>query len=222
MARRIGDGAGRGGKTLTEEDRALWRKVADTAKPLPGRAAALRASSAAPAAPEEPRIQAAPSKAGENTDRGMIGAMRAALAGSWKGSALDGVGDRGSPPSTGRRSTGPNLHPIEKPVHRKLTSGRVALEARIDLHGMAEAEAHAVLLDFLRRSWRGGARHVLVITGKGSSGGSRGVLKRMVPRWLSQPDFAAYVAGHAQAGRGHGGEGALYIRLKRQSAPPSR
>lgn len=207
------------GKPLTEEDRALWRKVARTATPLPGRSAALLASSAAPGDPAEPP----PAPGGPTTDgkpdTGLVGAMRAALATSWKGSALDDPQKGGMRGTSARSRSDPNLHPIEKPVHRKLASGRVPLEARIDLHGMAEADAHGVLLDFLRRAHRDGARHVLVITGKGSSAGSSGVLKRMVPRWLSQPGFAALVAGHAHAARGHGGEGALYVRLKRRREP---
>ncbi|MGG2478372.1 Smr/MutS family protein, partial [Rhizobium sp. BR5] len=59
--------------------------------------------------------------------------------------------------------------PMEKPVKRKLTRGRLPLEGRIDLHGMFQSEAHAVLLDFLLRAHERGLRHVLVITGKGRS-----------------------------------------------------
>jgi DNA-nicking Smr family endonuclease len=72
------------------------------------------------------------------------------------------------------------------PVKRKIAKGRLALEARIDLHGMIQSEAHVLLLDFLIRAYERGMRHVLVITGKGSSLCSDGALKRAVPMWFSQ------------------------------------
>lgn len=111
-------------------------------------------------------------------------------------------------------------HPIEKPVIRKLARGRLPIDGRIDLHGLTQSEAHNLLLGFLARAHERGLRHVLVITGKGASRGSEGALKRAVPVWLSKPEFRFLISGYEDAARGHGGEGALYIRLRREKANP--
>ncbi|KQQ49057.1 DNA mismatch repair protein MutS [Rhizobium sp. Leaf311] len=111
--------------------------------------------------------------------------------------------------------------PMEKPVKRKLTRGRLSLEARIDLHGMFQSEAHAVLLDFLVRAHERGLRHVLVITGKGRSLGSDGALKRAVPMWFSKPEYRYLISSYEDASMNHGGDGALYVRLARRRGDTS-
>ncbi|MEM5470840.1 Smr/MutS family protein [Hoeflea sp. AS60] len=111
-------------------------------------------------------------------------------------------------------------HPIEKPVIRKLARGRLPIDGRIDLHGLTQSEAHNLLFGFLARAHERGLRHVLVITGKGASRGSEGALKRAVPVWLAKPEFRFLISGYEDAARGHGGEGALYIRLRREKANP--
>ncbi len=111
--------------------------------------------------------------------------------------------------------------PMEKPVKRKLTRGRLPLEARIDLHGMFQSEAHAVLLDFLVRAHERGLRHVLVITGKGRSLGSDGALKRAVPMWFSKPEYRYLISSYEDASMNHGGDGALYVRLARRRGDTS-
>ena len=80
---------------------------------------------------------------------------------------------------------------------------------------MTQSEAHALLLSFLQRAHANGVRYVLVITGKGFSSGGDGILRRQVPAWLSTPPFRALVSSHDVSARQHGGEGALYIRLRR-------
>ncbi|KGF69918.1 DNA mismatch repair protein MutS [Hoeflea sp. BAL378] len=114
----------------------------------------------------------------------------------------------------------PGPHPIEKPVIRKLARGRLPIDGRIDLHGLTQSEAHNLLFGFLARAHERGLRHVLVITGKGASRGSEGVLKRLVPDWLGKPEFRFLISGYEDAARGHGGDGALYIRLRRERAKP--
>jgi len=110
-----------------------------------------------------------------------------------------------------------NQHqPLERPVRRKIAKGRLPLEARIDLHGLYQGEAHDLLLDFLLRAHQRGLRHVLVITGKGSSMGSEGALKRAAPLWFSKPEFRYLISSYEPAAQHHGGEGALYIRLARR------
>jgi DNA-nicking Smr family endonuclease len=110
----------------------------------------------------------------------------------------------------------PALAPIDRRSKQKLARGTQAIDARIDLHGRTQDEAHVVLLRFLRRAQANGAKTVLVITGKGGrSDSGRGVLKRQVPMWLALPEFRALVVGFGDAAIGHGGEGALYVRVRR-------
>jgi DNA-nicking Smr family endonuclease len=111
----------------------------------------------------------------------------------------------------------PVLAPLGRRFKQRLARGTDAIDARLDLHGMTQSEAHHALSAFLRRSQARGARTILVITGKGSADayGGRGVLKRQVPMWLRLPEFRGYVVGFEQAGITHGGEGALYVRLRR-------
>ena len=88
---------------------------------------------------------------------------------------------------------------------RRVNRGAVAIDARIDLHGMTQAAAHSRLSDFLCGAQASGARLVLVITGKGRNNGSgegeRGVLRRLVPIWLASPDLRPVVVGFDEAGR---------------------
>ena len=113
----------------------------------------------------------------------------------------------------------PPLVPLDRRLKQRLARGAVEIDARIDLHGRTQSEAHGALLRFLRRAQADGAKVVLVITGKGGSTSAfaheRGVLKRQVPLWLALPEFRALVLGVEDAHVGHGGEGALYVRLRR-------
>lgn len=112
------------------------------------------------------------------------------------------------------------LVPLEQETLRKLTRGSTDPEARIDLHGMRQAEAHSQLKSFLHHHHAVGHRVVLVITGKGASADfafrpdERGVLRRMAPHWLAAPDLRNIVLGFTVASRRHGGDGAFYVRLR--------
>ncbi len=110
------------------------------------------------------------------------------------------------------------LHDIDRPTIRKIARGRVEIQARIDLHGLRQREAHDLLYSFLADAWHRGLRFVLVITGKGASYGSEGVLKQAVPQWFSTPLFRIYVSAYEDAARHHGGQGALYVRLRKTPA----
>lgn len=114
-----------------------------------------------------------------------------------------------------RRRAGPKPPPdlIEPRRHRRLVRERDVIEARIDLHGMTWEVARASLESFLHRAQLQGHRAVLVITGKGRL--SDGILRRSVPDWLAAPGVRHLVAGVSPAARRHGGEGALYVALKR-------
>lgn len=103
---------------------------------------------------------------------------------------------------------------IEPRRRQRLARERDPIAARIDLHGMDQDQARAALDRFLRRAWDDGYRAVLVITGKGVQGD--GVLRRRAPEWLGARDLNPIVAGVSEAHRRHGGEGALYVALRRK------
>jgi DNA-nicking Smr family endonuclease len=113
----------------------------------------------------------------------------------------------------------PPLAPLGRRFKQEVSRGRRAIDGRLDLHGMTQAQAHSALLAFLHSAQARGGRVVLVITGKGAPTddytSERGVLRRQVPRWLRLPEFRAHVVGFEEAHIGHGGEGALYVRLRR-------
>ncbi len=132
-----------------------------------------------------------------------------------------------APPSRQAKPSAPPLAPIERRLKRELGRGRGAIDAALDLHGLTQAEAHQALRGFLRRSQSRGARLVIIVTGKGGPldepapwTQERGVLRRLTPHWLREPDLRAVVLGFEEAGRAHGGSGALYVRLRRLKAAP--
>ena len=179
-------------KALSGEDRILWGKVARSIRPLPGRLDALAEFEEAFAErPEEAKPAPAPAKDLRGKTAGDIALVPG-----------------------GRKEA--RHHPLERPVKRKIARGRLPLEARIDLHGMIQSEAHGFLLGFLIHAHERGLRHVLVITGKGGSLGSDGALKRAVPLWFALPEFRPLISSYEPAARNHGGEGALYVRLARR------
>lgn len=108
---------------------------------------------------------------------------------------------------------------------RKLQSGKIEIDSRLDLHGLRQTDARAALLQFLQRAQASGHRYVKVITGKGRptdatepfdlfASGDRGVLRRSVPQWLAEPEFHLLVVRTTSAGRGQGGDGALIIHVR--------
>jgi DNA-nicking Smr family endonuclease len=123
-------------------------------------------------------------------------------------------------PSASKPASRPALPVVglERREKQRLARGTQGIDLRIDLHGKTQSEAHAALLGFLRGAQAQGARFVLVITGKGGgpgSSGERGILKRQVPHWLRLPEFRLLVLAIEDAHVTHGGEGALYVRMRR-------
>ncbi len=177
-------------RELSAEERALWHGVARSVRPL--RAPVRR----------------------EAETRGPDTVAPAART-AHKAKAIKLV----EPPRVVRPSP-PPLAVLARREKLKLARGRVGIDARIDLHGMTQAEAHMRLVRFLRRAQSDGAKFVLVITGKGARAGDpdRGVLRRQVPHWLQLPDLRDAVVGFEEAHVAHGGEGALYVRLRRAKA----
>ncbi|MGY6409985.1 MAG: Smr/MutS family protein [Alkalilacustris sp.] len=192
---------------LRAEEEALWRRVAETAQPLAGRPlpAALRPrpTAAPPADPPPPPVPAAP-EAGFRITPFRIGALR---------------------DSTAAPQPGPVRAPapaMDARAYRRLTRGKLAPEARIDLHGMTLAQAQPALTAFLRGAQGRGVRLALVITGKGRGSAAEGplpyrpgALRHEVPIWLQRAPLAALVQQVARAHPRHGGDGALYVYLRR-------
>ena len=178
-------------RSLSDDERALWETVTRAIKPLRRRAKAKEAAKAeATAAPAPPAKQS----------RSIVKAV--------------------PPPPPKERPAPSPLAPLGRRMKQKLGRGTEPIDARIDLHGMTQADAHAALSHFLRRAQHDGARVVLVITGKGVRPGAdpyaeRGVLRRQVPLWLESAELRGYVVGFESAGVGHGGAGALYVRIRK-------
>ena len=208
----------RRGRRLTGEDARLWASVARQAVPLKGKrhpavpepeeapAPASAAPSGKPAA-KGAKVAGAPPKASPKAPTG------ATFAGAFGAAAPFAPV---APTLPVRRNT---QHPIERPTKRRIASGRIAIEARLDLHEMTQGVAHDQLVRFLRQAQAMGLRHILVITGRGGVAGggfgSRGVLRRVVPLWFSGPEFRPLVSGFESAERHHGGDGAFYVRVRR-------
>jgi DNA-nicking Smr family endonuclease len=179
-------------RALSEEERALWESVAKQTKPL------------------RKKHRAAKPQAGSPTAETPV-AVTAATAPKPLSPA------RISPPPKPDLSP-PPLAPLGRRERAQLSRGRKEIDARLDLHGMTQLRAHRALSGFLQRAHRDGLTFVLVITGKGRATATEaecGVLRRQVPQWLSLPEFRALVVGFEEAHIGHGGEGALYVRIRR-------
>jgi DNA-nicking Smr family endonuclease len=113
---------------------------------------------------------------------------------------------------------------INGATEERLKKGLLEPQARIDLHGMTQDAAHRTLFAFLATAHQRGHRLVLVVTGKGNPRkdesaswmmSPHGVLKQMVPRWLNEPGLAALIASTKSAHVRHGGDGALYVYLRK-------
>jgi DNA-nicking Smr family endonuclease len=179
-------------RALSEEERALWESVAKQTKPLRKKPRTTKPQVASP-------------------DSKMPAAAKA-------------VASPKPSPAVKARAAKPNpapavppLAPLGRRERAQLSRGRKDIDARLDLHGMTQMRAHHALFSFLQRAHSGGLTFVLVITGKGRMGAEteRGVLRRQVPQWLSLPEFRSLVVGFEEAHIGHGGEGALYVRIRR-------
>jgi len=204
---RGGQKPGRGHRTITADEAELWKHATRTLERVKAKPRVPEAShpemplQPTPHAPSTPKVRAqAPSAA----------ASKAAVA---------------SVRTAGRSKPAP-LPEFERRKLRQIGSGKIEIDARIDLHGLRQDEARVRLRTFLLHAYAQGHRTVLVITGKGGEAPAdrlgelagerrRGVLRRSVPSWLEDPDLRAVVVSYAQAGVRHGGAGALYVQLRK-------
>jgi len=201
---------GKGGRkeAASNDDEDVWKYTAATIEPLKRAKARVHLSDRATT--DAPKVKAAPSHEG---------AKKSATV------KHETVKHPQPTPVVSSRRAPPDLSDFDRKHARKIRGGRLEIEARVDLHGLRQSEAHAALRAFLFRCQSRGLRFVLVITGKGKSGSAsdspyenyeneRGVLKRNVPRWLEEADVRSIVVSYTTAAIQHGGEGAIYVHLR--------
>jgi DNA-nicking Smr family endonuclease len=189
---------------LSEDDLRLWEAVVKSATPLHPGAPLVSQRAALP-------VEPAPTKS-----RLILPDPKPQGKGSVSFDLAPSTADRLTP------------DPLKMDARRfgQMRKGKVAPEARLDLHGLTLDEAHGDLVPFILSAWAGGLRLVLVITGKGkphderSFGGHtglrHGVLRHHVPHWLSLPPLRQVVLQITEAHQRHGGSGAIYVYLRRQ------
>lgn len=196
-----------GVRRVTAEERRLWERVMRDAEPI-----SRRLSESPPGGAERPQTQPPTPPADKPRSRPTAAAKSPQQ--SEPAGAAAPAGVRAALAGLDKRST------------QRLRRGLLPIEAELDLHGYTEAAAQQALTLFLMRAQAQGKRCVLVITGKGTVGGSAGeglpgdgrvgVLREQVPRWLKEPSNCARVIAWHPAQPKDGGEGALYVLLRRE------
>ena len=191
-----------GGRRIRDEEAALWQRIARDVTPLPRGIVALDEA--------ETREEAPPPPAPKKIKKPHRAAPAAA-------------------PAPPRPPALPELDPVvpaglDRRTARRLKRGQLPVEARLDLHGRTQDQAHDALQGFIEESRIARRRCVLVITGKGSvASGKGGVLRQMVPRWLNEPALRRHIIAITNAPESSGGTGALYVLLKsREPLDPDR
>jgi DNA-nicking Smr family endonuclease len=198
---RDGGKSGRTGRHVTPEEAELWEGLKHSLQKVKGKPR-VPAHAMTPAAPPAARAPSRPEKAQP----------------------------RPSPKASAPAPKAPPVAPLadfDRRAFRQVASGKFTIDDRIDLHGLGRQEARTRLRAFLLGSQAKGHKVVLVITGKGGEaegadhlarmlgGPERGVLRRSVPQWLEEHEFRTIVLSYTAAGVRHGGEGALYVRLRK-------
>ena len=181
-------------RSLSASEKALWEKVAKSVVPLRPETS-VKAIGAATTAESPPPVRPQPGKAELPTPTFPV-----------------------EKPAKTKARPAPKPRPasdLDRKTRRKLARGALAIDGRIDLHGMTQEQAHGALVNFILSSVGMRRRVVLVITGKGmGEGEGRGILRRSVPHWLGGRDLATHVVTFGPAHVSHGGDGALYVRLR--------
>lgn len=134
-------------------------------------------------------------------------------------------------PAKSKPASPPQHAPFDPRVSKRIARGRREIDARLDLHGLRQQDAYVALRRFLARCQANGHRHVLIITGKGGQSDElserdfwkpeeRGVLRRLVPHWLSEPSLRLHVVSFTESALKHGGSGALYVTIRKGPRHP--
>jgi DNA-nicking Smr family endonuclease len=207
---RAGQKSGGGRRSVTADEAELWERATRSLDPIKAKPRVASVDGLSEPLSNAPRL---PSRASA-----MPAAGKQAPAAPPKPPAP------GIPKST--KTPAAPLADFERRKARQIASGKIEVDARIDLHGLRQRDAHTRLRAFLVDAHANGFKTVLVITGKGGEEPAdrlgdlagerqRGVLRRNVPHWLGEPELRAIVLSFTQAGARHGGAGALYVQLRR-------
>lgn len=174
---------------LSPDDRRIWARVAGSVTPSkPKKAARVIPGAAVVDAPPAPH------------PKGPV--------------KVRGVAASYAPPAAGPARPRGLPEELEPRRQRRLSRERDPIEAKIDLHGFGRFQAQDALTAFLMGAQARGYRSVLVVTGQGRRGGT-GVIRASVHEWLQGPALRGVVSGFAPAARKHGGDGALYVTIRR-------
>ena len=191
------------GKGLSDEERRLWSQVMREAKPIKksARTTPAERSAAAPSADKKPATQAK----------------------SPKMAAAKKPPEKPAPPLPAPELRHGSAAGMDRRQADRFKRGKMAIEGRLDLHGMTRQGAHAALRRFLLGAAAADKRCVLVITGKGDTpsghayAGERGILRRRFQEWVGEDDFRQHINRVSAAHARHGGSGAFYVFLKRSA-----
>lgn len=190
-------------RRLNPEEQALWRQLtqgirAFRARPRPAQSSAPESARGAPSPPDEP----------DQPPRRIKGRV---------------------PPPRPVPAPPPRVR-VPVPVldrgwERRIRAGQLQPDASIDLHGHTLASAHAALEGALTQAVAMGSRVLLVVTGKPRAGGAgersgwegkgRGAIRSEIGHWLDRSPLADRIASVRVAHPRHGGDGALYVILRR-------
>lgn len=193
-----------GGRKLTPEEEALWARVAQTVTPIAPaqKGAATRANAPSHTTPV-PQPMARPSQRARPV-RGRVAPPSP------------------PPPPVSAPPRPLDARGLDASWDRRLSRGVVAPDFTLDLHGCTLDAAHSRLLHGLTQAKAMGARVVLLVTGKprpadaADRGSKRGAIRAKVIDWLAHSEHAHDIAAVRGAHRRHGGQGALYIILRKR------
>ena len=189
-------------RQLTSEERVLWKSAVKAAKPLSSKLASQLPHPISKVIDRQFKMEAG--------DKGSTSPRLYEV--------------RSYSPPVQRQKHIESLEGLERSLRSNISKSRVAIDRRLDLHGLRQGEAHSRLNHFILDAYLNGDRTVIVITGKGvletendaaTMSGGRGVLRRLTPQWLASPDLRDMIVGIDTAAHAHGGEGALYVRIRR-------
>ncbi len=181
------------GMSDSDEDDHLWSRVTQGVTPLRSRNRVVMGET-----PDTVRIEQKPAKK-KKPSTVSLQALKT-------GANVPPAAPPGHPPLEIGASAG-----VDKRTAERLRRGKMVLDGRLDLHGMTQARAHSALTLFVDTAYQADKRCLLVITGKG-----QGILKRAVPIWLGDPFLRPKILSVMTAQREHGGDGALYVLLRRR------
>jgi DNA-nicking Smr family endonuclease len=202
-----GGKSGKGGRQMTSDEAELWQRLTHSLHKVKSKPRVPTHDGAATSAPVAGEVHRPTSR---RQPPHAVPAARRAVAAS------------APPPAPAPPPLPPRPAELDRRTMRQVSGGRTPIDATLDLHGLRQDAAHARLRSFLVSCQAKGHKMVLVVTGKGGRSdpregavSSRGILRRNVPMWLEERELRALVVGYAAAGPRHGGDGALYIRLRK-------